>query len=305
MGLLAVSATVSGSATQSARFQHQWLTPVRWQTLRRAKQSHRPILLTNCPADFSGPLLAEIVARDFAPAVVMDGRPQHVSIINEAGATVYQVQLRDDSRGTVATVLATALVKTRQSVDKPLKLMIEQYTGPPSQQATFSTPCFWHGEGGLGAIDGVIATLPGRMGMHEVVKVTFNPAVVSYQSLAVQAHAMGFEDALAAKVAGVFEVGFVCRTGEAAAVAQADLGPKFYLQQSPLRAVPMISAQQCRVNAALYHGQSPLPFLSPNQRELAAMVMAHPDAGWSNAIGVPLEQGWSAAASTAGRLGIR
>ncbi|MBK8280140.1 MAG: hypothetical protein IPK94_08535 [Saprospiraceae bacterium] len=47
----------------------------------------------------------------------------------------------------------------------------------------FGMYCFWEGEKRLGRLDGVICTTPGYMHGHEVVKVDFDPAIISPKTL--------------------------------------------------------------------------------------------------------------------------
>ena len=188
-----------------------------------------------------------------------------------------------------------ALPAAAASNDPFVKLMAEEFTGPPGRQVTFTMGCFWRGEGELGSIDGVIATAPGNLGSREAVKVTFNPAVVTYDQLLAQAKLAHVADDVL-ELSDLFRAGDACTAGPVGANLTADDGPKFYLQQSPLRAVPMTAAQACRVDGALLHHQSPLVYLSPPQRKLAEAVLAAPDQDRPNFIGVPVDQAWAAAA---------
>ena len=174
--------------------------------------------------------------------------------------------------------------------------MAEEFTGPPSRQATFAMGCFWRGEGELGSIDGVVGTVPGNIGSREVVKVTYNPAIVSYEQLLAQARAAHVADDVLEVTADTFRNGTACTAGHAAGPLLADEdGPKFYLQQSPLRAVPMTAAQACRVNGALLHGRSAMEYLSPLQQAMARRALAEPDDDQPSAVGVPIDLAWAAA----------
>ena len=152
--------------------------------------------------------------------------------------------------------------------------------------ATFATPCFWSGEGRFGLMDGVYATTPGYLHGREVVRVEYDPSVVTYEDLQSQADP---HDALRDSHEAV------CRfNADASKASRADSAfhpddqPKWYLQQSDLRFIPMTPAQATRVNAYL-HADRPIDdFLSPTQRALLQRIKASPNASWVNALDHPL-----------------
>jgi hypothetical protein len=135
------------------------------------------------------------------------------------------------------------------------------------ETATFSMYCFWSGEKAFGTIPGVIETAPGFQDGREVVRVQYNPAVVSKADL----------DKLS-KPKGIT----ACAKNDG---FRTDREPKYYLAQTHWKAVPMTSLQACRANALVGSGQLPTPVLSPRQVVLGRYVQAHPKAKWKNAIG--------------------
>lgn len=155
----------------------------------------------------------------------------------------------------------------------------------------------------MGAIDGVIATKPGWLAKLEVVEVTFDPRVVTFESLLAKAqHAKctaqvftrtDAQQALAAKAVGASAK----RSDDAVRIDD----DKYYLSRTPYRHIPMTPMQAARVNVALDRKQDPTPLLSPRQVAMVALVKAHP-ADWPVAVGVPIMEGWTAAQKRIGRL---
>lgn len=161
--------------------------------------------------------------------------------------------------------------------------------------ATLSMYCFWTGEKQLGQLSGVVATQPGFMEGHEVVKVEYNPAIIPLESLveagkearcADKVYVNGVErQADAGKVIGAQSV-------RSEAGFRPDDTPKYYLAQTPYRYVPMTALQAARANALVGQGHSPDAVLSPRQVALATRIKTNPKAGWKEAIGVEIDEAW-------------
>lgn len=60
------------------------------------------------------------------------------------------------------------------------------------QSATFTMDCYWQGEKVLGAIDGVASTWPGWINTNEVVQVSYDPNIVSFDQLLQTVRSAGF-----------------------------------------------------------------------------------------------------------------
>ena len=124
-------------------------------------------------------------------------------------------------------------------------------------------------------MNGVVATRAGWVGGDEVVEVTFDPLLLSRADLEKSAFA------------GCARKKFVTGTPVRAAEDQ-----KYYLSQSPLRAVPMTSAQAARIHASL-QGKDAQRWLSPRQREAALLIQGLTDHPWESLVGVPLDTAWT------------
>jgi hypothetical protein len=162
-----------------------------------------------------------------------------------------------------------------------------------TETAYLSMYCFWTGEKKIAGIKGVLETQAGFMGGREVVKTTFDPTLVSYESLIKQAQAQScashiFSDNLIQQL-----------TAEkiSAAVSekktwQQDKETKYYLYKSSYRYVPMTMMQATQANRLIGLGQSPNSVLSPRQLKLLKYIQAHPRKDWTNAINKDITLAW-------------
>ena len=82
--------------------------------------------------------------------------------------------------------MVDALREAKREVPAYLALVQEELAARAAgtDAGVFAMPCFWSGEGKLGALPGVVATRPGFLHGKEVVEVEFNPAVLRYKDLA-------------------------------------------------------------------------------------------------------------------------
>ena len=136
--------------------------------------------------------------------------------------------------------------------------------------------CFWSGEGTFGAIPGVIETAPGFQDGHEVVRVTFNPAMVSHAELESRTQPKGVT---------------ACQKNEG---FRADNEPKYYLSKTDYRYLPMTTLQACRVNSLIGQNQSPEVLLSARQLKLLKTIQDNPKRNWKSMIGrTDLAKAWA------------
>ena len=158
--------------------------------------------------------------------------------------------------------------------------------------ATFATPCFWSGEARFGSIDGVEQTTPGYLDGHEVVRVAYDPAKVTYEALQDRAdpkQALG-DDAASRDAVCAFNAA-ASRESKTDRRFHPDDQPKWYLRQSELKHIPMSPAQAARVNALAHAHASLDAWLTPRQRavrdrwrgvndDAPAAAINHPLAWW-------------------------
>jgi thioredoxin-related protein len=121
-----------------------------------------------------------------------------------------------------------------------------------TDELVLSMYCFWTGEKVLGAIPGVINTTSGFMERREVVKVEYDPDVVSQDYII----AFGKEN------------DFVDFSSENDSKFRLDTDQNYYLKHSKYRQIPMTEMQAMKVNSVLGQGKVPDYLLSPRQLKM-------------------------------------
>lgn len=190
----------------------------------------------------------------------------------------------------LVSAMVTALEQEKREIPMYLRLLHEELSARQRglDRATFAMHCFWEGEGQLGALDGVIATMPGFVKGREVVDVWYDAKRIDYSALVREARRMQCAGTIFARSAAQESKGAsidgasVVRTDDA---TRPDKEPKYYLSKTPFRFVPMTETQASRVNGAIRSKRDPQAFLSPSQRRILAIAKAHPKGDWRDAIG--------------------
>lgn len=263
-----------------------------------AQKSGKPILIlfqevpgcSNCTrygnSTLSHPLIVEAIETYFVPVCIFNNKggkdAEALKIFNEPAWNNPVVRIvRTDNQDVVLRMpnfnSALQLVNgMRRALDlsgveapRYLELLEEELSARESglQTATFSMYCFWTGEGVFGAIPGVIETEPGFQDGKEVVKVQYDPAVISRADLERQTQPKNMTS---------------CAKNEGFRI---DREPKYYLAQTDYRYIPMSSLQACRANSLVGKNQSPDNLLSPRQLDLLKKVSENPKKDWENRIG--------------------
>lgn len=272
-----------------------------------SKKSGKPLLIlfqevpgcSNCTrygsVTLSHPLIVEAIETHFVPVCIYNNKGGKdagalkkfgeqawnnpvVRIVRSDGSDLTPRIFDFRSSAALASGMVKALKAGGSTVPRYLSLVEEELLARESglETATFSMYCFWSGERSFGAIPGVIETAPGFQDGHEVVRVSFNPAVVSRAELEKETQPQGIRS---------------CARNEG---FRSDHEPKYYLAQTLWKYVPMTSLQACRANQLAGNGQSPEPVLSPRQLELGRYAAAHPEKNWKNVIGVTdLTKAWT------------
>lgn len=263
----------------------------------------------------SHPLIVEAIEEAFVPLAIHNnkngkdkkvlasfGEPSWnnpvIRIIDtERNALTPRINGQYDQRSLVSGMVA-ALKKAKRPVPNYLQLLKEHLTAETgsTNKATFGMYCFWSGEAKLGSIPGVVDSKPGFMGGSEVVSVTFDPEIISYQKLVATASEKKAFDRI------------FTHSGDQTATAKslvkasnikkvqnfrADSQPKYYLLHSPYRLIPMLPNQASRVNTAVGFGGDPNIFLSPKQVEVLTFVKNNPSKGWKNVYEKPFLIAWN------------
>jgi hypothetical protein len=133
-----------------------------------------------------------------------------------------------------------------------------------------------------------VGTSPGFLLGEEVVEVSFDPNVISYDTLVETADKMRCNRKIFTRDEGQQEsaqrvVGD--RAVQSGNPVVQDTQPKYHLLHTRLRHVPLTGLQASRVNSAIWAHHDPDYFLSPRQAEIHQLATRHPAAGWPMALG--------------------
>jgi hypothetical protein len=167
----------------------------------------------------------------------------------------------------LATAMSEALGKGSPTW---LRLLAEETSArrAGTKKATFAMYCFWTGEAHLGQKEGVVSTATGFAEGHEVVRVEYDPKVVSRDDLASYAQK--------AKIRPL-------DTKEFRGSSKDD---RYRLRDTAWRHVPMLGIQASRANAAISRREDPALYFSPRQRRFAQLAARSPQAGWPQDMGM-------------------
>lgn len=263
-----------------------------------AQQTGKPILLlfqevpgcSNCTrfgnSTLSHPLIVEAIETYFIPVCIFNNKggkdgaalkkfkePTWNNPVVRIVQADYQdiVQRMPDFNSPMQLVngIRRALELTKTAVPAYLQLLEEELAAREAglATATFSMYCFWSGEGTFGRLAGVIETEPGFQNGREVVRVLFNPYVVTKAALEANTKPKGISS---------------CAKNEGFRI---DKEPKYYLSQTEYAFIPMTTLQACRANSLMAKSQSPDAVLSPRQLGLHKKVLENPDNGWKSMVG--------------------
>ena len=212
----------------------------------------------------SHPLIVDAIENEFVPLAIFNnkggkdrqvlehyGEPTWnnpvVRIVDAKGADV--ISRLSGRYSAVSLVSHMSLALKGQGIGVPayLSLLQQELEGSQGDTAYYQMYCFWSGESALGAAEGVVETEPGFMNGAEVVKVKFDPEVISKRDLD--------------KVADKASAKYVTNVSK----FREDRDPQYYLKHSPYKYLPLAEIQKTKINAALVAKQDPSVYLSPSQ----------------------------------------
>lgn len=263
--------------------EHEELGTVHWNrslnaSLELAAKNDKPVLLLfqeipGCSTCrnygkhvLSDPMLVEIIEDQFIPCVIYNNKKGEdalvlkrynepswnnpvVRIVDSKGKDIIKRHASEYTAGGLLSSMHMALTKRGIKVPEYMELYHNELKGNTSEQtAYFSMYCFWSGEGHLGACKGVVQTEPGFMNSREVVKVKYDPNVVSLEAL--RKHATSGS----------------CTPMNESPGYQVDKDLQYYLKHSNYRYLPLTPMQRTKINSALALKKDPTPLLSPQQK---------------------------------------
>ena len=285
----------------------KWIRDIR-EAISNSKQSGKPILIlfqevpgcATCQRYgsevLSHPLLVEGIEQEFVPLAIHNNKAGEDARVlklfgepawNNPVVRIIDADMKDlvprlDANYSVAGIadkMVNALNSRKKNIPGYLRLIYESAAAKTSKQMSFSMSCFWEGEKKLGNLEGVLSKEPGFIQGKEVVRVNYNPAVISTSQLIGEARKQECANTLFAEGEDLAEGLFVDKDLKKSAGFKPDHEPQYYLRQTAYRYVPMLPIQASRLNSALAKGGNPQTVLSPGQIELFKFFQAHPSRG--------------------------
>ena len=228
----------------------------------------------------SHPLIVEAIEEHFIPLCIYNnhkgedakilkkfGEPSWnnpvVRIVNNSGKDIIPRLARSYSRAYLVEGIIAALRDQGKPTPQYLSNLQIEFSNHNPEDLILGMYCFWSGEKALAQIQGVTETQAGFMTGKEVVKVRFNPEMISASELVKEAKKNNCADVVFddyKKIAGVP----VQKKGK----YSRDKESKYYLYRSPYKVIPMTPYQQLKVNAEISTGGDPSYLLSNRQLQL-------------------------------------
>lgn len=262
----------------------------------------------------SHPLIAEAIESLFIPVAIFNNKGGEdtkalqyfnepswnnpvVRIVNSKKKNVIPRVSGNYTPLSLVQAMTLALKSEGREVPLYLELLQEELLAQQhgTEKATFAMYCFWTGEKTFGRMEGVTATKAGFMEGREVVEVTFDPTVISYETLltkarknscASHAYTENTEQELIA------EQSLSDNQVSPATQFKADKDPKFYLSKTVYKYVPMTELQAVKANSLVGEMKDPNVVLSPRQIALAEYFRAQSGKKFPNAINEDIAQAW-------------
>lgn len=174
-------------------------------------------------------------------------------IVDAAGKSIHGRLSGKYSRSAVLDYILKDL-KGKTTIPAYITILEEEWYAQENgtEDIVLSMYCFWTGEKVLGAIPGVVNTTSGFMNGREVVKVEYDPDVVSQDDII----ALGKENK------------FTDFSSETDSNFRLDKDQNYYLKHSKYRHIPMTEMQAMKVNSLLGQGNNPDYLLSPRQLKM-------------------------------------
>ena len=242
----------------------------------------------------SNPLLVEAIENEFIPLAIFNNKGGKdkvilkkyneptwnnpvVRIVDHSGKNLTKRISGDYSALAVYKAIVEVLENNQKEIPKYLQLLGEELQGATKPKETYySMYCFWSGEKQLGSQAGVLDTQAGFMNGKEVVKVTYNPAIL--------------EDTSLTSFAKLHKMAPINKDNS---YRPAHRDEDYYLQHSRFKYLPLSTLQRTKINSALGNRNDATKYLSPKQtrwlkniNSIGKDIRFHKEFGvaWSEAI---------------------
>jgi copper chaperone CopZ len=280
------------------------------KALATSKQTGKPVLLLfqeipGCQGcinfgdqPLSHPLIAEAIEDLFVPVAIHNNKPGYdaailkrfdepasnfpvMRFLDAAGKDIVERRENIFTAHDVSKRLIEALATAGRDVPPYLQLaMVESDTSRDHREwLTFAMHCFWEGQAGLGAIDGVVTTRASYYENQETVDVAFDPTIVSIEDLVKAADAGHCADTVYVHgdvplVHARSALNERAKPAKATPKAAPASDQNYWIAQSSMRFLPLTPMQAMKVNSAVHLNQDAKRWLSPRQVALLAMIEA-------------------------------
>lgn len=216
----------------------------------------------------SNPLMTEAIENEFVPLAIFNnkggndakilkkyGEPSWnnpvVRIVDFNGDNLVRRVASDYSAKGLYNAMITALKKYGNEIPEYMQILGKELSAVNNQKETYySMYCFWTGEKKLGSTEGVINTEAGFMKGREVVKVTYNPEIITDHTLTSFAKQNNMSP-------------ISKDTSYNASTKDED----YYLQHSNFKFLPLSPLQRTKINSALGNRKNAEKYLSPKQKK--------------------------------------
>ena len=223
----------------------------------------------------SNPLMTEAIENEFIPLAIFNNKRGKdliilkkyneptwnnpvVRIVNKKGDNIVKRVASDYSAKGLYNAMTKALNAEKKTIPEYMKVLGQEltinYNAPNIKETHYKMYCFWTGEKQLGSQDGVLLTQAGFMN-GEVVKVKYDASKISKEKLNTFAKANKMQPVTTKSN-----------------FTWSEKDEDYYLQHSQLKYLPLSQVQKTKINSALGNGISPLPYLSPKQKQWLAKL---------------------------------
>lgn len=240
-------------------------------------------------------LLVESIEKDFVPALIYNNKKEDAAKLKQFKEPSWNnpvirffdkdwndVIARKDgvwSTHQVTNRMIAALKKANAEnpkyvIPKHLELTSLQHS-KTTEYASFAMHCYWEGEVQFGGITGVKLTQSAWYDGKEIVNVAFDPTVVSYEKIVETALKVRCASMVYTRGESQKKVAKKLADNRTEMIAEKEFGrtakasdQKYYLQNSPLRLLPLTPVQEVRVNSALGRRMKPNQYLTIGQYDM-------------------------------------
>ena len=242
----------------------------------------------------SHPVLVDVIENRFVPGLIYNNKKEDAAklgqfkepswnnpVVRFLNHDLKDVIARKDGIWTtsgVAARMTEALNAAKRKVPICLELVRLEHS-KQTEYATFAMHCYWEGEIQLGQLAGVKQTQSAWYNKKEIVNVSFDPALTSYEEIVKRALKVRCASSIFTRSEKQNEIAKRIAGDRVESIDAKEFGKpakksdqKYYLKALPLQYVPMTETQKVRINSALGRRANPLIYLNEEQKRMAIWI---------------------------------